>query len=396
MQHTPRSRVGLLAALAAPLLSVLLFHPTASQTRPAPAEPALRVTLAAVGDVMMHLPIVASACDPETQGYDFSPMLAPVAPYFRADYTLANLETRLAVPSEKGYTGYPRFNSPPELAAALAGLGINLLATANNHALDMGWDGIGQTLDTLDQHGLAHVGTYRSADERATPFLEDVRGIRIAVLNYTETTNGIRLPKGKEFAVNLLSPEAVAADAKAARGAGADLVVAVLHWGTEYQRAPGAKQREVAKKLLSHGVDVIIGSHPHVVQPIEKLKVTRDGAPYEGYVAYSLGNFLSNQRSRYRDCGLVLYLEIEKTETTTVVRRVHYLPVMVQRRKTDDRFAFRVLPASPTLPAGSDLPLTKEEEARRQQVWQEMTTQLTRPAADIAPLEAPPATELGY
>ncbi|MBC7292993.1 MAG: CapA family protein, partial [Thermoleophilia bacterium] len=215
-----------------------------------------------------HMPILSSVKDAATGSYDFRPIFAPVAPYLaRTDYTVANLETKLAGPGP-GYSGYPLFNSPAELAYALRDVGVDLLATANNHALDMGWQGLTATLDKLDEAGLAHVGTYRSAHEKQKPFIVDLRGIRVAFLNYTASLNGFSLPKEHPYAVNLLDPLQVAEDAQVARLWGADVVIALLHFGNEYQREPDPEETKLTQELLSRGVDVIIGSHPHVVQPI--------------------------------------------------------------------------------------------------------------------------------
>ncbi|MEW6193023.1 MAG: CapA family protein [Bacillota bacterium] len=356
-------------------------------------EPATRVTIAAVGDLLMHMPVVNSARDLQTGGYDFSRIFAPVKPYLKSpDYTVANLETRLAGPSH-GYRGFPYFNTPADLARDLRDTGVDLLSTANNHSLDFGWRGIVATLDNLDAAGVAHVGTYRSPGEK-TPFLADIRGIKVAFLNYTATTNGLPLPPGKEFAVNLLNPEAVAADARAARRQGADLVAAVLHFGVEYQRHPDEAQRELAARLCTNGVDVIISSHPHVVQPIEKITVTRDGDPHTCVVAYSLGNFISNQRWRYSDSGIILYLHLEKDRTRTRVRGVEFLPLWVQRAQAAGRWQFRVLPVHPMIDPATDIPLTAADKKRMSQVWEELCAHLKKPAQGILPYsEKKPAEE---
>ena len=360
----------------------------------APSAP-VRITLAAAGDVMMHMPIVESAYDKETKSYDFAPLFAPVAPYLRgADYALANLETRLAAPGRK-FSGYPRFNSPAELAEQLRAAGIGLLATANNHSLDMGWEGVVSTLQALDNCGLAHVGTYRSPEEKATPLMVNVRGVRLGILNYAGATNGLPIPAGKEFAVNLLTPEAIQAEANAARAMGADLVIALLHFGNEYSRKPEAGQRELAKQFIANGVDVIIGSHAHVVQPIEKITVMRGGKPYQGVVAYSLGNFISNQRERYRDSGIILYLQIEKNGRETSVTRISYLPVWVQKSGPINAARFRIVPVHGQIPAASDLPLTDKDRGRMQQVWEELTEQLNDKEAGIGPVEVEKGLQAG-
>jgi len=389
-------RFAALTIALAMIVAASLFWP-GPETDTAPttgADPQpVRILLAAVGDLLMHMPVVNSAYDRDTGGYDFSGMFAPVTSYLScADYTIANLETRLAGPAG-GYHGYPLFNTPAELARDLREAGIDLLATANNHSLDMGWDGIVKTLHNIEAAGLAHVGTYRAPSEKATPFIADVRGIKLAFLNYTATTNGLPIPPGKEFAVNLLDPATVIAEADAARKLGADLVVAVLPFGLEYQRQPGEDQRRLAHELCASGVDVIIGSHPHVVQPIERVTVQRGGQPYTCVIAYSLGNFISNQRWRYSDSGIILYLDIEKTDEGTFVRGVSYLPVWVQKRMNGTRCEYRVLPVHPDVSSAARNQLLPEEQRRLAEVWEEVTTHLSNPAAGILPYGTPAATD---
>ena len=200
---------------------------------PEPPEPpppvCTRVTIKAVGDLLMHLPLVQAA---ETAaGHDFRPLLAPVSDRLAAaDLTIANLETTLGGP-ERGWSGYPRFNSPDALVDAVRDAGIDVLTTANNHALDTGGAGLIRTLEVVRAAGLAAAGTRAAADEPGFA-LVDVNGLQVAVLAYTYGTNGIPLPE--PHMVNLLDPEQIAADVAAARAAGADLIVAAPHWGLEY------------------------------------------------------------------------------------------------------------------------------------------------------------------
>ncbi len=397
MGHYP-GRHAMRRLSAAIMASILLLvagclqqRQTAPTLQPAPNQ-AVRITVAAAGDLLMHNTVVNSAYDSATRHYDFSPEFAAIAPYLSSpDYTIANLETRLAGPSF-GYAGYPRFNSPAELAQAVREAGVDLLSTANNHSLDMGWPGIVNTLNNLDAAGMAHIGTYRTPAEKASPLIVDVRGIKLAWLNYTATTNGLSLPPGKGFALNLLSPEAVAAEAREARRGGADLVLAMIHFGNEYQRYPDANQRQIASQLAASGVDVIINSHPHVVQPIEVLSVQRDdGRTHNCIVAYSLGNLIADQRWRYSDSGIILYLDIVKDQAGTRVQGASYLPVYVQKSTTAGRLRFRVLPVSPAIPVAADNSLTAADKTRMAQVWAELTAHLNDPGHGISPYQAQPA-----
>jgi poly-gamma-glutamate capsule biosynthesis protein CapA/YwtB (metallophosphatase superfamily) len=355
-------------------------------------EPTIEITVAAVGDVLTHMPIVNSVRDPKTGAYDFWPVFKPVASYLAmADYAVANLETRLAGP-EFGYSGYPLFNSPDELAYALKYAGIDLVGTANNHSLDMGWEGIVRTLDQLDAARLAHVGTYRSMEEKKIPFIATISGIKVAFLNYTASyLNGMSVPEEqREFAVNTLDIDAVSRDATAARMWGADIVIALVHYGSysgEYGRQPSEEQEEISGRILSSGVDVILGSHPHVVQPITHVFSYSSSRANDKYVAYSLGNFVSNQRWRYSDSGLIAYVHIEKKGLRTSVTGVSYLPVYVQRSTEQSPVRYRVLPVIPGSQPNTDTTITAADQERMNQVWDELRKALYRPDDDIEPLD---------
>lgn len=392
----------ILAASAAAILWPLLVlwppdppPPAAAASSGLGTSAPIQVTIAAVGDVIPHDRIVDSARDRRTGTYDFGPMFAPIAPYLaQADYAIANLETTLAGPAT-GYSGYPLFNAPVELAQALELAGVDFCATANNHCLDRGWPGLVATLDHLDGVGLAHRGTNRSLVEKRTPFVVDVRGIKVGLLVYTETLNGHVPPRDHDgYAVDRLDVDGIAVDAAMARLYGAEIVIAVVHWGNEYQRYPSAAQvraaegKEDLEGLLSRGVDVIIGHHPHVVQPLVRAGVENGAASEEGgYVAYSLGNFLSNQPRRYTDSGLMAYVHIEKNGFRERVTGISYLPVYVQRGTSRHPTTYRVLPGLPGRDPAGDIALTKRDRARMEQVWTELQPLLFRPADNIRPLD---------
>jgi poly-gamma-glutamate capsule biosynthesis protein CapA/YwtB (metallophosphatase superfamily) len=355
-------------------------------------EPPIDITIAAVGDVLTHMPIVDSVKDPETGTYDFWPVFKPVALYLTmADYAVANLETRLAGP-EFSYSGYPLFNSPGELADALKYAGIDLVGTANNHSLDMGWPGLVNTLDRLDEAGLSHVGTYRSMEEKRTPFVVDIQGVKVAFLNYTSYLNGQSVPgEQKEYAVNMLDVDEVAQEAMIARMWGADIVIALLHYGNygdQYARHPSSAQIEISEEILRNGgVDVILGTQPHVVQPIAHVFDFSSWKAKDKYVAYSLGNFVSNQRWRYSDSGLIAYVHIQKNGMRVSVTGISYLPVYVQRFTERSPVRYRVLPVLPGSLPETDTPLTEADEERMAQVWEELRAMLYRPDENIEPLD---------
>ncbi|MCZ7663195.1 MAG: CapA family protein [Thermoleophilia bacterium] len=385
MTATRRGLWRLLAPLALACMVLLLSGSTVARADVAQTAAGLtHITLVFAGDLLMHKPLGDSVYDPGTGRYQFERIFAPIAPYVReADYAVANLETRLAG-AAYGYHGYPTFNSPADLAPALRATGFDLMGTANNHSLDMGWPGVVNTLDALDRASLAHVGTNRTAAEQARVFSVGVRGVRVAFLNYTDYLNGLPLPAGRPHAVNLLSQQTVLGEAARARAEGADVVVAFLHFGNEYQRYATEQQRALATALLRGGVDLVVGAHPHVVQPIERVSVP--GGGYR-YAAYSLGNFVSTQRLRYRDSGLLLYADVEKDAEGARVTGLRYLPVYVQQSWSGGRTQYRVLPAHPRLDSGSDLGLTATERARLRQVWEELSAHVGRPDQGVNPYQ---------
>jgi len=364
----------------------VVAEPTSTTTT---TEAPISITIAAVGDILPHESILDSVRT-ENGWYNFWPIFDPVAPYLRyADYAVGNLETRLAG-EQAGYTGYPLFNSPDELAGVLRSAGLDLMATANNHSMDMGWDGIVRTLDELDDVGLAHVGTNRSAAERATPLVVDINGIDVGFLNYTEYLNGLSVPQEHEaYGVNMLDIDKVTEDAALARMYGADIVVALLHYGDEYAREEDAARQALSQEILSRGVDVILGAHPHVVQPIDHV-LSRSWKFSDKYVAYSLGNFISAQRNTYKeftDEGVIAYIHVTKSDLRTYVTGVSYLPLYVQRSTEQSPARYRILPVLPGLEPNTDTALSNYDEERMSVVWEDLRGLLYKPDERITPLD---------
>ncbi|MGH3325008.1 MAG: CapA family protein, partial [Streptomyces sp.] len=246
--------------------------------RSAPSHVAQRpFTLVATGDILSHDSVIRQArTDAGGSGYDFRKMLSGAKPLASgADLAICHMET---VYGREGgpFTGYPAFQTPPHVAAAIKDTGYESCSTASNHTLDAGVDGVRRTLAAMDKAGLKHVGSARSAKERTRPAVMTAGGAKVAQLAYTYGTNGIPVPDKKPWLVNPIEPKRIIADARAARRAGADIVVVSLHWGTEWQQAPDQQQISVAKQLTrsrSGGrkdLDLIIGTHAHVPQPYEK------------------------------------------------------------------------------------------------------------------------------
>ncbi|MBN1294442.1 MAG: CapA family protein [Candidatus Latescibacteria bacterium] len=272
-----------------------------------------KAILMAVGDIMMHKGNILGGYDPKTDSYDYTPYFEYVTPIFqKADWVFGNLETCLAGKDsklylgnnkwEKGYTAWPFFNAPEVLAGNLKDAGFTILSTANNHAMDRGTDGIIGTIDTLDKAGLQHTGTFTSPENRESVLISKKRGVNMAFFAYTYSTNGIHVPEGKEFMVNRIEPDLMERDFIRAREAGADCITCYLHFGREYSALPSEYQISAARKILDQGADIVLGSHPHVVQPYEIVTSENES---KKVIIYSMGNFLSNMNKGYEDIGVI-------------------------------------------------------------------------------------------
>ncbi|MDE5830717.1 MAG: CapA family protein, partial [Clostridia bacterium] len=288
------------------------------------------INLVATGDVMCHTTNFNAAFDSSTKTYDFSPVFVNVAKYItKADIAIGNLETTFAG-EDRGYTGYPTFNSPSSLGYALKNIGIDVLSTANNHSLDKGYTGIVSTLDALDEIGIDHMGTARSKEEQDKILVKDVNGIKIAFLSFTYGTNGIPVPAGREYSVNLIEEELILNQINAAKEQEVDLICASMHWGIEYSQMQSEDQEDLANYLFNHGVDIIIGNHAHVIEPMEKKTITlEDGTEKDVFVVYALGNFISGQTIKNTKTTAILDMQIRKSGETGKISidSVDYTPV---------------------------------------------------------------------
>jgi hypothetical protein len=297
----------------------------------APREPRGRTfTIVASGDILIHAPIAAAAVRAGGR-YDFRPLFAPIRPLVRrAALALCHVETPLGAGQR---SGYPIFNAPAELAAAIRWTGWDACSTASNHAVDRGAYGIRTTLAALGRAGIRHAGTARSSREARRITLLRAGDVRLAFLSYTYGTNGLPIPA--RWAVNLISAGRILADARRARRLGAGLVLVNLHWGAEYVHEPTVEQRRLARRLLRSGlVDALLGQHAHVVQPIRRL--------FGRYVVYGEGNLLSAQDvhccpAGARD-GLIAVLRVRAAGRRARVLGVDYVPTRVSRP------GYRVLP----------------------------------------------------
>ncbi len=271
-----------------------------------------RLSLLFTGDIMQHDSNIATAFDPVSKRYDYSACFEYVAPIVRtADLAIGNLELTLA---GSPYKGYPQFSAPDALAVELKQIGFDVLVTANNHSVDRRKKGVERTIRVLDSLQILHTGTFVDSTARANtyPLIVEKNGFKLSLLNYTYGTNGI--PITKPNIVNLIDTVQIKLDMAQAREQKTDAIIVFMHWGDEYQSLPNSTQKKLAKLLFREGAKLVIGAHPHVLQPMEWNK-ERDQL-----IVYSLGNFVSGQRPRYRDGGAMLWVELQKVIKDSVTQ----------------------------------------------------------------------------
>ena len=297
------------------------------------------VSLLFVGDLMQHQAQIDAATRADGN-YDYTHCFSLVrARITHADLAIGNLEVTLG---GEPYRGYPQFSAPDEYLYAIKDVGFDILATANNHSLDRRRKGLERTLSLIDSAGLHAVGTYRNADDRKEryPLIVEKNGLRIAFLCATYGTNGIDTTPPN--IVNRFDRQKLETDIHTARTMKADVIIAILHWGNEYQQQPSHAQRELAQWLISQGVDHIIGSHPHVIQPIEQIPHSE--YPTQHAVVYSLGNYVSNMSITHGDVGLAVELVIEKIGHTTRLKNLIPHLVWTERAALSRSGDFRIIP----------------------------------------------------
>jgi poly-gamma-glutamate synthesis protein (capsule biosynthesis protein) len=297
------------------------------------------LSLIFIGDIMGHIPQTESAYDPASHRYCFDSVFENVSPVIKkADFAIANLEVTLA---GQPYVGYPIFSSPDELAAACKNSGINILTTANNHSFDRGKHGIIRTIKTLDSLGISHTGTFLDSlhREEINMLILEKNSIRVGLLNYTYGINGI-LPQTPVI-VNQIQKQAMLADINKSKNYNLDKLIVFLHWGNEYQSEPSENQKEIARFLFENGADIIIGSHPHVVQRMEYSKA--DSINRERLIAYSLGNFVSDQRTSPRDGGVMVELCLSKENDKVEIKNCGYYLTWVNKKRTNNKRKYVVL-----------------------------------------------------
>ena len=307
------------------------------------AEP-ITFTLTSLGDTLCHNTQYWDAYNSKTDEYDFSYVYEDIKNYtLSSDITIGSLETTFAG-KEKGYSNYPTFNTPDSLATALKDIGVDVVSLAGNHALDYGYTGLCRTIDVFNNIGLSHLGTYKTAEDQEKILIKDVKGVKIAFINYTYGTNGIPLPSGKDFCVNLIDKDFIKKQINQAKEQNVDMIVACMHWGTEYRTTANSEQKDLANFLFENGVDVILGNHPHVLEPMEKKTITlQDGTTKDVFVVYALGNFTADQRDEITRDSAILNLTITKNSDSKIsIDKVNYVPIYMYKNTNVSTHKFKI------------------------------------------------------
>ena len=302
-------------------------------------------TLTAIGDIMCHNTQYLDAYNDETGEYDFSYVFDDISLYTKtADICIGNLETTFAG-EDVGYSSYPTFNTPDSLAYELKDIGVDVLSTAGNHALDKGFNGLSRTIDVLNDADISHLGTYKSKEEQDKTLIKYVKGIKIAFVNFAYGTNGIPIPSDKPYCVNLIDENLMKEQIDRAKGEEPDIIIACMHWGTEYKTTPSSTQEQLADFLFKNGVDIILGTHPHVLEPMEKRTVALDdGSTKDGFVIYSLGNFIADQNAEYTRDSIILNIDITKhTDGKITIDNYEYVPIYMYKDTSKKKQKMKLL-----------------------------------------------------
>ena len=302
-----------------------------------------KITLLFIGDIMGHQQQIWSAEDRVNHTYNYDSVFTYIKPAIsEADIAIANFEVILAGPP---YSGYPVFNSPAALATACKNAGIDCLVTANNHSADRSSRGIKRTIISLDSLGITHTGTFLNSVERDSlyPLIIKKNGFSIAILNYTYGTNGVEV--NKPYIVNYIDKKVISEDIAKARSKNAAIVLVFLHWGKEYSSTPLKEQYDLSEFLFEEGADIIIGSHPHVLQKMIWIK----DDPEKGkgrLIAFSLGNFVSDQRKQGTEGGAMVRIEIKRKDHAIFITNADYYLTWVYTPVEKCRKKFFVIPCS--------------------------------------------------
>lgn len=328
------------AATATPKPTATLPAITATPQPTATPEPAPRkATVRVLGEIMMEMDLLKSAANMTDETFDFSPMFSEIADYVgNADYTIADVEGTLG--DTKGFAAEKsKYLTPSALLTTLSDIGVDMLMLANDHALDGGFEELKATMSNVKAAGMDYVGTASSPDEKASPLVKDINGIKVGFTAYCEKLKVSDIEEeAKTYGINLIDGSNAYTDVQALRDAGAEIVVAMVSWGDVFSHEPNEMQGKIAQVLVDAGADVIIGYNPHAIQPAMWLEVTgKDGVTKRALCICAPGNFLSNQREVGIDCGAIFEFTLaEQADGSIAVESPKYIPTYVLRYKNDD------------------------------------------------------------
>lgn len=343
-----------------------------------------QVTISSVGDILVHNTVFIAAYDEKKKIYDFKPQFAPVKKYLeRSDLTIANLETTLGG-KERGYSGYPCFNCPDEIVDALKDAGVDILTAANNHSMDSGQKGFFRTVKTVRDKGLDVIGV-KAVPEEKSYIIKDIKGIKIGISNFTYETppikglkslNGIPIPKTVEPLIDTVNLSKLDEAYKILENRvyemkknGAEVLIFCMHWGNEYERMPSKEQKLTAKKLCDLGVDIILGGHTHVLQPMDFIH--SDVSDKDTFIIYSQGNFISSQRletikNRNSEDGIIINVGIKKDfkDNSIKITYADYIPTWVNRKFINNKPFYEVIPTEDALKGVKYTNINQEDKKR--------------------------------
>jgi len=326
------------------LLLLLLPNLIYSQANRIVSDSLSTIEFSFVGDIMCHSTQFKFA-QVSKDSFNFKPNYREIKLYFdNSDVVVGNLETVVEV-SGVSYSGYPVFNTPKDFLEGLKYAGFNILTTANNHSFDINERGVLSTIEHIKNYGMKNVGSYNSKTQRDSVIIFETNRIKFAILSYTYGVNLYQISKNKSYLVNKIDEEIIKNDIKNYRQKGAEVIIVAFHFGLEYSTEPNYYQSNIVKKTIDFGADIIIGAHPHTLQPLEYFTTVNTNID-SGFVAYSIGNFISNQRWRYSDGGAVLNFSIEKNNLNgrISIEAVRYLPIWVFKGNTKNGSEYIILP----------------------------------------------------
>lgn len=355
--------ISLILTLCAVSLLTSCARPPMSISKVDKVQSEHTLSLSVVGDIMLHGRQLRSAYDKKCKCYDFKPVLAPICNIIKkSDLSIANLETTLP---GKEYSGYPRFGSPDAIATAIKHCGFDIITTANNHCMDRNKEGLVRTLKVLNKNNLKQLGTYPSVEDykKNRILVIEKNSIKLALLNYTYGTNMIKVPE--DVVVNVIDKDTITEDIKLARKEKVDFIIVLFHFGQEYLRYPDSFQKKMVKFAINEGADVILGGHPHFIQPYELQNIKdRHGEKKQRLITYSLGNFLSNQRKRYADGGIIFKFILKKQKLASgksrfIISDIDYDLTWVYVKQLKRKQQFFVIPVEQYLKKNQKIQMSR-------------------------------------